>query len=334
MNYIVSLGGLFCAVVVSSLISTYMLIKVMPRFGIIDVPSARRAHAKPTPRGGGLSFVIIFSLALPVFEYFLKGSCFWSTQLLQVLLPLSIISFLDDVSHVMIPIRLLVHAICACFAVMYLVHPNNILHYEIPDWLDLVIGTFALITFLNVYNFLDGIDGITVSESIHLSITILLLCILRYDIIPNVDFIMAIAIIVFGWSVGFIFFNWQPAKIFLGDVGSVSLGFLLGICLLMVASASARLFMSCVIASLYYIADGGMTILIRLVKGERIWEPHLKHFFQKAVRRGKSHQYVVVSITRCNILLMLFALNALYYPVVSVVCAILVVMITIIRLLG
>jgi UDP-N-acetylmuramyl pentapeptide phosphotransferase/UDP-N-acetylglucosamine-1-phosphate transferase len=306
----------------------------MPKLGIVDVPSARRAHARPTPRGGGVSFVIIFSVIFPIFEYWVSGEYSLSVKLLQVLLPLSVISFLDDVSHVMIPLRLVVHAVCACFAVMWLVHPNNILHYEIPNWLDLVIGTFALITFLNVYNFLDGIDGITVSESIHLSITILLLCILRHDIIPNVNNIMAIATIIFGWSMGFIFFNWQPAKIFLGDVGSISIGFVLGICLLMVASASARLFMSCVIASLYYIADGGMTILIRLVKGERIWEPHLKHFFQKAVRSGKSHRYVVMRITKCNILLMLFALNALYYPVVSAICAILVVMVTVIRLVG
>ena len=112
--------------------------------------------------------------------------------------------------------------------------------------LDLVIGSFALMIFLNVYNFLDGIDGITVSESIHLSCTILLLCALRYDIILNVNMIIITATIILGWSLGFLYFNWQPARIFLGDVGSISLGFLLGICLLTIDSASAKLFAACV----------------------------------------------------------------------------------------
>ncbi|MDC0864906.1 UDP-phosphate alpha-N-acetylglucosaminyltransferase [Rickettsiaceae bacterium] len=243
------------------------------------------------------------------------------------------LSFLDDISHVFIPFRLFIHILCSCLAVMWLIHPNTILHYEIPVILDLAIGTFALLSFLNIYNFLDGIDGITVSESMHLSCTILILCMLGYDIIPNVDIIIIVSTIILGWSLGFICFNWQPARIFLGDVGSISLGFLLGICLLTVASASAKLFVACVIAALYYIADGGMTLLIRIVKGERIWEPHLQHFFQKAVRKkGQTHAFVVRRIIRCNIMLMLFAVNSLYYPALSIICAIVAVIVTIIRL--
>lgn len=331
MNYIINLGILGSVVMVCSLVLTRMLLTIMPKFGIVDVPSARRAHAKKTPRGGGLAFVLIFSIALPIFEYMMRGSCSGAIDILQIFLPISLISFWDDVSHVMVPLRLFVHIICSSLAIMWLVHPHTILHYEIPMSLDLAIGAFALLTFLNVYNFLDGIDGITVSESMHLSCTILLLCAVRYDIIPNVDIIIMVATIILGWSFGFIYFNWQPAKIFLGDVGSISLGFLLGVCLLTIASASAKLFAACVIAALYYIADGGMTILIRLVKGEKIWEPHLQHFFQKAVRNGKSHKRVVRRIMKCNILLMLFAVNSLYYPVLSIVCAILIVMVTLIR---
>ena len=178
---------------------------------------------------------------------------------------------------------------------------------------------------------MDGIDGITVSQSLHYSATILLLCFVRYDLISNVDMVVVTVVIIGGWSLGFIYFNWQPAKIFLGDVGSISLGFLIGICLLTIASASAKLFAACVIASLYYIADGGMTILIRIVKRERIWEPHLQHFFQKSIKNGKSHQRTVKRIMKCNILLMLLAVQSLYYPVISIIGATLVVMVTIIR---
>jgi UDP-N-acetylmuramyl pentapeptide phosphotransferase/UDP-N-acetylglucosamine-1-phosphate transferase len=331
MNYIINLGILGGIVMICSFILTRILIYIMPKLGIVDIPSKRRSHKQETPRGGGLSFIFIFSISLPIFEYMMRGTYSASMNILQIFLPISLISFWDDVSHVSVPVRLFMHILCALLAVMWLVHPSTILHYEIPMSLDLAIGAFALLTFLNVYNFLDGIDGITVSESIHLSCTILLLCIFRYDIIPNVDIIIMIATIILGWSMGFIYFNWQPAQIFLGDVGSISIGFLIGVCLLIIASASAKLFAACVIAALYYIADGGMTILIRLVKGERIWEPHLQHFFQKAVRKGHSHKKIVKRIMKCNILLMLFAVNALYYPVLSIIAAILIVMVTLIR---
>ena len=196
MNYIINLTHLASIVAISSFFLTRILIIIMPKFGVIDVPSARRAHSKTTPRGGGLAFVLIFSIALPVFEYIRSGSCLESITLLQIFLPISFISFLDDISHVLVPIRLFVHIICAYFAIKYLVHPNNILHYEISMKWDLAIGTIALLSFLNVYNFLDGIDGITVSESIHLSFTILLLCILRYSIIPKVDIVIITSVII------------------------------------------------------------------------------------------------------------------------------------------
>lgn len=331
MSFIISLAILALTALIASLVMTKILIKVMPKFGIVDVPSERRAHSKITPRGGGLAFVLIYVILLPAFEYFAFGSVNDSNLVLQIFIPVSIVSFWDDVSHVMIPLRLFIHILCSCLAIMWLVHPNPILHYEIHAYLDLAIGAFALLTFLNVYNFMDGVDGITVSQSLHYSFTILLLCLVRYDIIPNVDMVIATAVIIGGWSLGFIYFNWQPAKIFLGDVGSISLGFLIGVCLLMIASGSAKLFAACVIASLYYIADGGMTILIRIVKGEKIWEPHLQHFFQKSVRNGRSHKRTVKRIMKCNILLMLLAVQSLYYPVLSIIGAILVVMITIIR---
>lgn len=334
MKYLAELCVLFIITILGSLVLSRILIYLMPKFGIVDVPSSRRTHLKITPRGGGLAFVILFVTLLPIFEYMVLDSVFNSIKLLQIFLPISLVSFWDDISHVMIPIRLLIHILCSCLAIIWLIHPNTILHYEIPLNLDLAIGAFALLTFLNVYNFLDGIDGITVSESIHLSCTILLLCVLRYDIIPNVDMVIVTATIILGWSLGFIYFNWQPARIFLGDIGSISLGFLLGICLLTIASASVKLFAACVISSLYYIADGGMTILIRMVKGERIWEPHLQHFFQKAVLSGKSHKRVVSYIIECNILLMLFAVNSLYYPIISMIGAFVVVIITLIRLIS
>ncbi|GAB4163839.1 MAG: glycosyltransferase family 4 protein [Rickettsiaceae bacterium] len=331
MKYFLALAILGVVSLILSLCLTKILLRVLTSYGVVDVPSNRRTHVKTTPRGGGLGFVIIFITLLPAFVYYRFGTIEYVNTVLQIFLPLALVSFWDDISHVNIPIRLIIHVLCSVLAIMWLIHPKTILHSEMPIYLDLVIGAIALLTFLNVYNFLDGIDGITVSETIHLSLTLLILCFLGYDSIPNVDMIIVIDVIILGWAVGFLFFNWQPAKIFLGDIGSISIGFLLGVCLLTVATVGPRFFTACVIAALYYIADGGLTILIRIVKGEKIWEPHLQHFFQKSVKKGRSHKRVVKRIIKCNFLLMMFAIAALYYPLVSVIGALLVVIVTLIR---
>ena len=152
MSFIISLTILGIIALVASLVITKLLINIMPKFGIVDVPSKRRAHDKITPRGGGLAFVLIYSILLPSFEYFVVGSIEDSILVLQMFIPISVVSFWDDISHVMIPLRLLIHVLCSCLAIMWLVHPSPILHYEIPVYLDLAIGTFALLTFLNIYN--------------------------------------------------------------------------------------------------------------------------------------------------------------------------------------
>ena len=331
MIYYFSLLILCITSALLSTLLTKLLIILLPKYGMLDVPSARRAHKKPTPRGAGIAFIIIFSLLLPAFEYLMFGKLNQTYIILEIFLPLSLISLWDDVSHVLISIRLLVHVICSFLAIMWLVHPNALFRFEIPIYLDLVIAAFALLNSINLYNFLDGIDGITVSETIHLSLTIIILCFFRYDIIVNADIILSTSTIILGWAAGFIYFNWQPAKIFLGDSGSITIGFLIGLCLITMSSSSYELFIACLIAPLYYILDGGLTILIRLYKGEKIWEPHLQHFFQKSVRNGYSHKEVVKRIVKCNLLLMVLSINALYYPLISLMCAFLTVSVTLIR---
>ena len=332
MNYFTLLTILFLSVICCSLIITNFLCGYLSGLGVVDAPDNRRAHQRITPRGGGLGLVLIYITFLPLFEYYYNNTLLYSGQVLEIFIPIALISFLDDISHIMVPLRLLVHLICGSLAVMWMIHPFSLFHQELPIYLDLIIATLGLVIFLNIYNFLDGIDGITVSESIHLSITILLLCFLKIDLIPNVGFIIVTSVIILGWAVGFIFFNWQPAKIFPGDIGTISLGFLQGLCLLLIATAGERLFAASVIAALYYIADGGLTIMIRLINGEKIWQPHLKHFFQKAVKNGMSHAEVVKKIIGCNFALMWLAVGALYYPIISIILAIMVVMVTLIRL--
>ncbi|MFU7500684.1 MAG: UDP-phosphate alpha-N-acetylglucosaminyltransferase [Candidatus Tisiphia sp.] len=331
MSNFINYSFLFLLSFIATSFLTWLLISSLPSFGVVDIPDPRRVHSRITPRGGGLAIVIVVIIALIAYEYFSTKTLINSIKIVPLLLIISTISFLDDLISIPIFVRLIFHIICSTIAIFLFLSPVVLFHHELPLYIDFVLSIIGLIVFLNIYNFLDGIDGISGTESIHLSITILILCYLKSDIIININFIIVLNIIILACSIGFLIFNWHPAKIFLGDVGSISLGFLLGLCLLLISASSVHLFVASSIASLYYLADGGLTILIRLVNKEKIWQPHLKHFFQKAVRNGKSHKEVVSRIIICNILLMVLSIISLYFPLLSIIFAILVVMVTIIN---
>lgn len=331
MSNFINYSFLFLLSFIATSFLTWLLISSLPSFGVVDIPDPRRVHSRITPRGGGLAIVIVVIIALIAYEYFSTKTLINSIKIVPLLLIISTISFLDDLISIPIFVRLIFHIICSTIAIFLFLFPVVLFHHELPLYIDFMLSIIGLIVFLNIYNFLDGIDGISGAESIHLSITILILCYLKSDIIINTNFIIVLNIIILACSIGFLIFNWHPAKIFLGDVGSISLGFLLGLCLLLISASSVHLFVASSIASLYYLADGGLTILIRLVNKEKIWQPHLKHFFQKAVRNGKSHKEVVSRIIICNILLMVLSIISLYFPLLSIIFAILVVMVTIIN---
>lgn len=328
MNQFIHLSLLFILSLIGASLLTKILIKQLSYLGVVDKPGDRRAHNNITPRGGGLSIVAVLIFGFMLFEYLSTDTLIKSLRLIPIFALIATISFLDDLKTIRVFVRLITHLICSSLSILFFLYPNTLLHGILPLEIDFIVATICLAGFLNIYNFLDGIDGITAAESIHLSITILVLSYLKFNSIINVDFIAAIATITLAYSIGFLIFNWHPAKIFLGDVGSISLGFLIGLCLLLIAATSRELLIAAAIASLYYLADGSLTILIRLFNKERIWQPHLKHFFQRAIKKGMTQKQVVNRIILCNFLLMIFSISSLYYPNISIVLAITIVMIT------
>ncbi len=331
MNQFVQLSLLFILALISSSLLTRILIKKLSYLGVVDKPGDRRAHKKITPRGGGLSVVAVLIIGFIAFEYLSTNVFIESQKIIPIFSLIAAISFLDDLKTIRVFFRLITHLICAGLSIYLFLYPRLLFHGLFPMGIDFILATICLVGFLNIYNFLDGIDGITAAESIHLSITLLILCYLRFNTIINVNFIIAIATITLACSIGFLIFNWHPAMIFLGDVGSISLGFLIGLCLLLISASTIELFIASGIASLYYIADGSLTIFIRLINKERIWQPHLKHFFQKAIKKGMTQKQVVHRIIICNSLLMVFSISSLVYPVISSILAATIVMVTLIN---
>ena len=315
------------------IILTRALITLLPRWGLVDVPEDRRQHKKITPRGGGIAVLIAFTIGFALIDYFWLQSIY-TTRLLIPLWMIGIISIRDDISHVNVAVRLFLQLIIAAYLVYVLLLPYQLFHGEFSYNVDFIMAFIAFAGFMNIYNFMDGMDGMTVSQSIHLSLTILILAFLRYDVILHVELVFAIASLVLICSIAFAIYNWHPAHIFLGDVGSITLGVLIGLALLLIAASSERLFVATIIASMYYLVDGGITILIRpdinpitrFLRGEKkIWQPHLKHFFQQAIRKRLPHKKIITEIILCNYWLMILSVSALFYPVISLLLAILIV---------
>ena len=145
---------------------------------------------------------------------------------------------------------------------------------------------------------MDGIDGLAVSEAAAICSGLLLFALVGDGADPAAA-LLAAGII--GAAIGFLVWNWSPARIFLGDVGSVPLGYLSGFLLLDLASRGR--WKIALILPLYFLADATITLLRRLLAGERVWEPHRQHFYQQAVRNGLPHSAVVKRVIAANLLL-------------------------------
>ncbi len=165
-------------------------------------------------------------------------------------------------------------------------------------WFDIVVTALVWLWFINLFNFMDGIDGLAGSEAAAVGIGLVLFAVVGTGRDPG---LAALAAAIAAAAIGFLVWNWAPARIFLGDVGSVPLGYLLGFLLLGVAADGH--WKIALILPLYFLADATITLCRRLLRGEPVWRPHRQHFYQRAVQRGLSHAAVVRRVNAANLLL-------------------------------
>ncbi len=156
---------------------------------------------------------------------------------------------------------------------------------------------------------MDGIDGITGGESVMVAAGIALVAVLDYHMPQEIGFYASIIVAA---SLGFLIWNWHPASIFLGDIGSVTLGFILGWLLLEIGLRGH--WVEALLLPAYYLADSGYTIMQRLFNGEKIWQAHSEHFYQRAVRGGETHAQVVKIILALDALLIGLTAAAVFHP--------------------
>lgn len=286
---------LVVAVFAASMLGTRLMLGVLRRRQILDRPNDRSSHATPTPRGGGIAVtgVIVLSWAILEFLTSMGGYAVW--LVLAGALGLAVLSWLDDLRSLSPLVRLAVQGIAVIAGLFALPQESLVFQGLLPSWLDMAATALAWMWFINLFNFMDGIDGISGIEAIAIGIGIAALGLFT----PLDDTLLALAVA--AAAAGFLVWNWPPARIFLGDVGSVPLGYLLGWLLLSLALAGH--WAAAAILPLYYLADATLTLARRLARREKVWIAHRDHFYQQPVRKGASHLAVIVPVATTNLFL-------------------------------
>lgn len=278
-------------------LGTRALVPLLRRGGALDRPNDRSSHTLPTPRGGGIA-VIGTVLAIWVWA---AAAGRVSPAVLPVALAavlLAAVCWLDDLHGLSPLIRLTAQAAAVAVGLSALPESANpVSHFLGPTLYAAALGVLWL-WWVNLYNFMDGIDGLAGSEAAAIGGGLVVLGLVGSAADPSV---VPLAAAVAGAALGFLVWNWAPARVFLGDVGSVPLGFLTGY--LLIAVAGSGRWKAALILPGYFLADATITLGRRLLRGERIWQAHSEHYYQQAVRGGLSHAAVVKRAVAADLLL-------------------------------
>jgi Fuc2NAc and GlcNAc transferase len=276
------------------------LVRATAAGGVVDVPNERSSHGVPTPRGGGLAIVLVTTAG--VVTLWLRGAV--RIDLLWALvgggLAVALVGFVDDRRSLSAATRLTVHFAAALWALVWLGGLPALRvggHLVSFGWLGYVLGAFGVVWAINLFNFMDGIDGIAASEAIFVALAGALLN-LPLAANPGVG---SAALVFAAACGGFLLWNWPPARIFLGDVGSGYLGYMI----VVLAMAATRdnpvaLWVWLILGGGFFV-DATVTLVRRTLRNERVHEAHRSHGYQWLARRWRSHRKVTLALGAVNL---------------------------------
>ena len=275
-------------------------------------PNARSSHRIPTPQGAGIA-VVAATLIAAAAAIVLAGTADTRIPIavFGATLFIAAVGLADDVNSIPVLPRLLLQG--AAVAAVILAAPENLrIVPACPLWLERGLLLLAGLWFVNLVNFMDGLDLMTAAEIVPITGAVVLLGWLGE--LPASTTLAAAAL--FGAMLGFAPFNRPVAKIFLGDVGSLPIGLLVGWCLLQLAWHQQ--FAAALLLPLYYLADATVTLLRRMARGEPFWAAHRTHFYQRATDNGFSVWRVVSEVFALNIVLAALALVSVMTPLTAI----------------
>lgn len=286
-----------------SCVLTWLLRRYALARSIIDIPNARSSHTIPTPRGGGVAIVLSFLLALPALA--VDGLLAWPIMwaMLGAGAGIAVLGFLDDHGHIAARWRLLGHFAASVWALYWLggLPAITLFGFRLDlAWLGNILAVLYLVWMLNLYNFMDGIDGIASVEAICACLGACLLYWLGgFESLIVAPLLLAMAV------AGFLYWNFPPARIFMGDAGSGFLGIILGLLSLQAAWISPELLWVWLILLGAFIVDATVTLIRRLLRGDKVYEAHRSHAYQFASRHYGRHLPVTLAVAAINLLWLL-----------------------------
>ncbi|MGQ5525073.1 MraY family glycosyltransferase [Chitinimonas sp. PSY-7] len=271
---------------------------------IIDVPNERSSHTIATPRGGGLAIVFSFLGMLPIL---------WVVELVPINIALALfgagfwvalIGFLDDRGHIPARWRLLAHFVGAGWALIWLggMPPLVVFGAIIqPSWFWQAVTLFYLVWVLNLYNFMDGIDGLASLEAI----TVCMGGVILYWIAEPTGIAWLLPACLLAAVAGFLYWNFPPARIFMGDAGSGFLGITLGIFPIMAAKIQPELFWAWLVLLGVFVVDATTTLVRRVLRGHKFHEAHRSHAYQYMSRLMQAHKPISLGVAFINLVWLL-----------------------------
>ncbi|GJE53637.1 MULTISPECIES: MraY family glycosyltransferase [Methylobacterium] len=297
------------AVPLAAVTSAVLIVLLMPllRRYALARPNARSSHAVPTPQGGGVAIIaatVVVGTALLIAE----TKALPSTEAVVLMLSvtaLAIVGGRDDVRPLRVSIRLGLQ-VAAVAAVI--IATGGRLFPAMPIVLERGIEVLAGLWFVNLVNFTDGLDWMTLAGMVPVTAVLVLLG--YAGVLPVLPTLVAAALL--GGFLGFAPFNRPVARLFMGDVGSLPVGLLIAWLLYRLALDGG--FAAAILLPLYPVSDATLTLLWRLKRGEKVWQAHRKHFYQVATVNGFSVPEVVGSVFAVSVLLSMFAAASLLWP--------------------
>lgn len=266
---------------------------------IIDNPNERSSHSVPTPRGGGVAVVCSYLLALTVLIYSQQLTLQIGLTLMAAGFVIALLGFLDDHGHINSMLRLAVHFLVAIGVVISL---GGFAEVTAFNGLQLgfvanIIAVLFLVWLLNLYNFMDGINGIASVEAITTTVSMAILYYVLNTSL-NSDILWLLAACVFG----FLLWNFPKAKIFMGDACSGFLGLTLGILALIALKENLALFCAWIICLGVFVVDATYTLVKRVLSGYKMYDAHRSHSYQILSRKWGSHTPVTLAVAAINLL--------------------------------
>jgi Fuc2NAc and GlcNAc transferase len=279
---------------------------------LVDIPNERSSHSIPTPRGGGLAIVIAILGGIVI-----AGVMRWITPDLALALAgggtmIAAVGWMDDHRDVPARFRFAVQVAAATWAVYWL-HGMPSLSVGVASvqlgFVGTILGLLGIVWAINLYNFIDGIDGLAAGEAVSTgTIGGLMLLAMGHTGLAMIALLIAAA------NAGFLPLNWAPAKLFMGDVGSGTLGYLFAVLSIASENAGAVPVLIWVLLLGAFVFDATVTLFRRIANGERWYQAHHSHAYQRMVQAGRSHAKVSSMILGINLVLAVLAIVAWLMP--------------------